>query len=288
MDNNLVIALIVLILLSLTGLIYLYTIHWRTQARAQLHVARAESRKRRLSASASQPQPQPQPQAIIIRAPSRHPSPPRQSHPPPPRPGSTASKQGKRGRSRDPVAQNDGQALGNGSGLQPPPPGQQTGSEAPKMSKRQQKKERKQQQRQQQQQSRQGHGNAGSSAGQGGWAANDALASGGRGHNSVQREDPSQRVDDGWGGGLSGQNDVRGTGQQDEQRQSDTEWRNSMEAVAGDSDGRAESPVTDWANRGNDGGQQEAASGGWHADDAMEHRTDDNGANAGDGEATKW
>ncbi|KNG86424.1 hypothetical protein ANOM_005507 [Aspergillus nomiae NRRL 13137] len=247
------IAIIILVLLGITGIVYLYSIRWRSQARAQLFIARAKSRKRLISESQSHPQGQATTpiQVTVVRgrsrAPSRRPS-PRQSAPqlpaPPPRATSTTSRKGQRGRSRPNERQDNRQESGLG---------------APRDQSRMSKKSKKQKGQQQ----------TGQTAGDG-----NATCSGGAGQ-PAQQGCSNQAADNEWGVGLAQQDDTQYTGRQDELSQpgpNNSEWEAGNEAVVGSSGGPT-SPDAEWTNTGDSGGQQEASQGAWHANDAMEQRS---------------
>ncbi|KAE8415010.1 hypothetical protein BDV36DRAFT_298424 [Aspergillus pseudocaelatus] len=266
MNNNIIIAIIVLILLGITGIVYLYSMRWRSQARAQLFIARAKTRKRRISESQAQLQAQAQAQAqattpiqvTVVRGrsrapPSRRPSPrppgagPSESQCPPmslpPRVASMMSRQGKRGKSRPNEWQDNRPGSGSGG------PRDQS-----RMSNKQKRKQKEQQQ-------------TGQTADD-----NNAAGFGSGGGNQPAQQD----VDDEWGPGPSQQENTQYTGPQDEQSQpapNDNEWRASNEAVAR-SPGGPTSPDPEWPTTGDDGGQQEVTQGAWHAHDAMEQRTE--------------
>ncbi|KAE8139136.1 hypothetical protein BDV38DRAFT_281304 [Aspergillus pseudotamarii] len=284
MNNNIIIAIIVLILLGITGIVYLYSMRWRSQARAQLFIARAKTRKKRISESQAQLQAQAQAttpiQVTVVRGrsrapPSRRPSPrppgagPSVSQGPsmslPPRGASTMSRQGKRGRSRPNEWQDN--RLGTGSGG----PRDQS-----RMSNEQKRKQKENQQTGQ-------TADDNSTAGFGG-------GNGGGGYQPAQQECSNQAVDDEWGPGPSQQDNTQYTGPQDEQSQpapNDNEWRASNEAVAGGPGGPT-SPEPEWPTTGDDGGQQEVTQGKWHAHDAMEQRTEQQQTDTGIQSEPTW
>ncbi|KAE8356376.1 hypothetical protein BDV28DRAFT_145252 [Aspergillus coremiiformis] len=284
MNNNSIIAIIVVTILLTTGLVCGYAICWRKRARTELRNIRAEARKRRTSL--------PQTQVSIMRGPSRAPSvrsaPPPPPPPPPPPRASTTPRQGGRARSRSYELE----------GSQPVPrqvSGQVSMRTARGRSKRQQKKERRRQQqqrrsRQQQQNWQHKEPRRSEVAGNDGWAAGSMGQNihpvGSGDDRVVQKRSPSMFTNIDWGVGLP-QSEVQGAGRQNAQVQSgpvDDEWRTSNEAVAG-SPGRAGFLFDEW---GNPVRQREVSQGRWHADDAMDHRSEWQQSNVGVQQETEW